>query len=123
VTAPVDVLAVMDELIAVGREHPKDGGYYVAAWHNDTHAVMRMRTGGLGGRASGGQKISVYGTNDEATAECDRLNGHAEARAAVAELIEAAKQAKRALRSSYSEQHAAETRLRAALARVQGEGA
>jgi histidinol phosphatase-like PHP family hydrolase len=46
-----------------------------------------------------------------------------EARAAVAELIEAAKQAKRALRSSYSEQHAAETRLRAALARVQGEGA
>jgi hypothetical protein len=90
VTAPVDVLAVMDELIAVGREHPKDGGYYVAAWHNDTHAVMRMRTGGLGGRASGGQKVSVYGTNDEATAECDRLNGHAEARAAVGELIKAA---------------------------------
>jgi hypothetical protein len=115
VTAPVDVLAVMDELIAVGREHPKDGGYYVAAWHNDTHAVMRMRTGGLGGRASGGQKVSVYGTNDEATAECDRLNGHAEARAAVAELIEAAADAVE--RGADSPIH---IRLEAALARVQG---
>lgn len=114
----IDVLAVMDRAAEVARTRPNDGQHYPAALDDGTHAVMRMCLLGLGGRARGGRQIETRPTMAEAVAECDRLNGYAEARAAVAELIAAFSEGKNVTYGRILFDEAGANRLRAALARV-----
>lgn len=111
-TERIDVLAVMDRAAEVARTRPNEGQHYPAALNDGTFAVMRMHLLGLGGAARGGRQIETRPTMAEAVAECDRLNGYAEARSAVAELIERAEYVCRTGEGMLA--------LRAALARVGG---
>lgn len=84
------VLAVIDNAAVAARTNPQDGQHYPAALNDGTHAIMRMRMAGLGGKARGGQQVGTCPTAADAEAECDRLNGFAEVRAAICGLLAAA---------------------------------
>lgn len=64
-----------------------DGEHYVTPWWRGwgekpegTHAIMRTRRLGLGGNATGGERVDSRPTLAEAEAERDRLNAAALAR-------------------------------------------
>lgn len=64
-----------------------DGEHYVTPWYrgwgvkpDGTHAIMRARKLGLGGNATGGERVGSRPTLAEAEAERDRLNAEALAR-------------------------------------------
>jgi hypothetical protein len=131
-SAPVDVLAVIDGLIAAAQATPQPGSYYPTPWAKlwDHELEKPARKGSytvLLRNEHGGSGEFGPMSRKQAEAKAAELNGFTEARAAVAELIEAARAHGELIHSwretgvppSLRELAHADDRLATALARVQ----